>query len=187
MSQDELFQRSKNIMSQEKKKTKAGKASKVSKKDKSTKSYPVSASEQSTLSSFFKLTFSSNKNGQDSKASTIIKDNKKHISKTDISGPMPIHPPPSLGKKTPKTTRKATSPLPPTPSPPSSSSSAPHLTKKKKPPSDDFVDDAYVSCSDCYHEDCYESVCTYDACSCSPDPGNSNNNNNNRSRPPPPP
>ena len=55
MSQDELFQRSKNIMSQEKKKTKAGKASKVSKKDKSTKSYPVSASEQSTLSSFFKL------------------------------------------------------------------------------------------------------------------------------------
>ena len=168
MSQDELFQRSKNIMSQEKKKTKAGKASKVSKKDKATKSYPVSASEQSTLSSFFKLTFSSNKNGQDSKASTIIKDNKKHISKTDISGPMPIHPPPSLGKKTPKTTRKATSPLPPTPSPPSSSNSSttPHITKKKPPP-DDFVDDAYGSCpSDC----CYESVCTYDSYSCSPDP-----------------
>ena len=61
MSQDELFQRSKNIMSlksQEKKKTK-GQQSK-SKKDKTTNSskskYPVSASEHSTLSSFLKLT-----------------------------------------------------------------------------------------------------------------------------------
>ena len=104
MSQDELFQRSKNIMSAEKKKT-------TKKKDKaSKKSYPVSASEQSTLSSFLKLTFSSNKhqNGMGTeKSSTFTKDSKKSISKTDISGPMPIHPPPSLGRKTPKTTRKA--------------------------------------------------------------------------------
>ena len=182
MSQDELFQRSKNIMSQEKKKSKAGKSSKSSKKDK-TKSYPVSASEQSTLSSFLRLTFSSNKNGQDSKASTINKEAKKHISKTDISGPMPIHPPPSLGKKTPKTTRKATSPLPPTPSPPSSSNSSshPHLTKKKPPP-DDFVDDAYVSCS-CSE---YESVCTYDTCSCSGDSPSSNIKHKLNHHPPPP-
>ena len=167
MSQDELFQRSKNIMSQEKKKTK-GKSS--AKKNKN-KGYPVSASEQSTLSSFLKLTFSSSK-GAESKASTMNKDGKKFITKTDISGPIPIHPPPSLHHKTPKTTRKATSPLPPTPLQ-MNSKPIHHNQHKKKPPSpDDLVDDAYVSCSECY-----ESVCTYDTCSCS---------NNAKSKIPPP-
>ena len=158
MSQDELFQRSKNIMSAEKKKT-------TKKKDKaSKKSYPVSASEQSTLSSFLKLTFSSNKhqNGMGTeKSSTFTKDSKKSISKTDISGPMPIHPPPSLGRKTPKTTRKATSPLPPPPSPPKSHPPSTQIKTKKPPiPTDDFIDDAYVSCSECN-----ESSCIYDSCS----------------------
>lgn len=191
MSQDELFQRSKNIMSlksQEKKKTKGQQQSK-SKKDKTTNSsknkYPVSASEHSTLSSFLKLTFSSSKqnNNHSDNPKTSSYVDKRNITKTDISGPIPIHPPPSLGKKTPKTTRKATSPLPPTPSPPGSNSSAKHhhphrnhpplppsnpnnnnrTVPHKKPPSpDDFVDDAYQSCSECG----YESVCTYDSCSC---------------------
>ena len=161
MSQDELFQRSKNIMSAEKKKTN----NTTKKKEKSNKkSYPVSASEQSTLSSFLKLTFSSNKNNgvNADKSSTFTKDNsKKTISKTDISGPMPIHPPPSLDRKTPKTTRKATSPLPPTPSPPHSTKIHPNTKTKKPPiPTDDFIDDAYVSCSECY-----ESVCNYSSCS----------------------
>ena len=145
MSQDELFQRSKNIMSAEKKKS-PQKSTKNSKKSK--KSYPISNSEQSTLSSFLKLTFKSS----ESKASTMS--NKKSLSKKDISGPIPIHPPPSIGKKTPKTTRKATSPLPPTPK---------EFHAKKKPSKDDFIDDAYVSCS-CSE---YESVCNFDSCSCS--------------------
>ena len=166
MSQDELFQRSKNIMSAEKKKSNTTK-----KKDKSSKkSYPVSASEQSTLSSFLKLTFSSNKhqNGMGAeKSSTFTKDSKKSISKTDISGPMPIHPPPSLGRKTPKTTRKATSPLPPPPSPPKIHPPSTQTKTKKPPiPTDDFIDDAYVSCSECY-----ESVCNYDSCSGCSAPG----------------
>lgn len=163
MSQDELFQRSKNIMSAEKKKSASSKVTK-SKKDK--KNYPVSASEQSTLSSFLKLTFSSSKaSAVDSKASTMNhKESKKSISKTDISGPIPIHPPPSMAKKTPKTTRKATSPLPPPPiQNPSKKASTASSSKKKPASPDDSVDDAYVSCSDC----CYESVCTYDTCSCS--------------------
>jgi hypothetical protein len=208
MSQDELFQRSKNIMSQEKKKTKGKtKKDKTSAKSSSSKSssksskkeYPASASEQSTLSSFLRLTFSSNKHqiaaapenlsksksmtSTDISVSKISTDRKKGkgISKTDISGPIPIHPPPSLGSKTPRTSRKATSPLPPPPisssSPSSSSNSSshksysnnnkqhkPHLKMPtKKPPSpDELVDDAYVSCSECG----YESVCTYDSCPC---------------------
>ena len=192
MSQDELFQRSKNIMSlksQEKqKKSTTTKSNKSSKKDKSASTsnsknkYPVSASEHSTLSSFLKLTFSSSKqNHSDGKSSSSNKNGG--IAKTDISGPIPIHPPPSLGNgKTPKTTRKATSPLPPPPQQPNNKKSvvgpqnhhhtppsrnAQHMPLQsppsKKPPSpDDFVDDAYVSCSECG----YESVCTYDTCSC---------------------
>ncbi len=171
MSQDELFQRSKNIMSQEKKKS-TTKAKDKSKKDK--KAYPVSASEQSTLSSFLKLNFSSSKTSS-SKASTMAKDNKKSLSKTDISGPIPIHPPPSMAK-TPKTTRKATSPLPPLPI----NNNKPGPVKKQPPqPSpDDFVDDAYVSCSDC----CYESACTYDTCSCS---GSNHGGGDHKKIPPP--
>ena len=169
MSQDELFQRSKNIMSASKKST--TKKQKEPKKPK----YPVSASEQSTLSSFLKLTFSSNKNNSDMKSSTFTKDSNKKISKIDISGPMPIHPPPSLDRgigKTPKTTRKATSPLPP---PPVTQNHPTHVhhpksTKSTKKFNDDFVDDAYQSCSECY-----ESVCNYDSCSCSGGSGGGNN------------
>ena len=197
MSQDELFQRSKNIMSlktQEKQKKSTAKSTKSttkSNKSKSKDKYPVSASEHSTLSSFLKLTFSSSKQHQhaDGKSSSSNK-NGGGIAKTDISGPIPIHPPPSLGGggngKTPKTTRKATSPLPPPPQqqpsnnkksfaavphhhPPSRN--AQHLPppSKKAPPSppDDFIDDAYVSCSECGTN--YESVCTYDTCSCAND------------------
>ena len=226
MSQDELFQRSKNIMSlkkttQEKKKNKAKgqKSTNSNNKKNNSNKYPVSASEHSTLSSFLKLNFSSSKqnknnaaennNNTSNTAATNTKvayaDSSK-ITKRDISGPMPIHPPPSLGKKTPKTTRKATSPLPPTPSPPGSSGSSsgnPHrhhqahhrniptrngnvpAAPTKKPPSPPQDDDAYYSCSECG----YESVCTYDTCSCSHSPtsngSSSGHSNNNKSIPPP--
>ena len=231
MSQDELFQRSKNIMSlkkttQEKKKNKAkGQKSTNSnnKKNNNSNKYPVSASEHSTLSSFLKLNFSSSKQNKNNNAAENNNNNSNNttaatntkvayadsskITKRDISGPMPIHPPPSLGKKTPKTTRKATSPLPPTPSPPGSSGSSsgnphrhhqahhrniptrngnvPAAPPTKKPPSPPQDDDAYYSCSECG----YESVCTYDTCSCSHSPtsngSSSGHSNNNKSIPPP--
>lgn len=175
MSQDEIFQRSKNIIQQEKKKQKSKKQ-----KQKGKKSYPTSASEQSTLSSFLRMTFSSSKSQHQTleKSSGTIDPAKrpalvgtdtntkssssgKALTKADISGPIPLSvslPAPTglqvTPSKTPLMSRStkveaANKPLPP------------------KPSTDEFVDDAYVSCSECG----YESVCNYEACSsCGPKP-----------------
>jgi hypothetical protein len=174
MSQDEIFQRSKNIIQQEKKKQKSKKQ-----KSKGKKSYPTSASEQSTLSSFLRMTFSSSKSQQQqtlekpsgtielsrrpalgAETSPSKSSSGKVLTKADISGPIPLSgslPAPTGLQVTPSKTplmarsmkiEAANKPLPP------------------KPPSDEFVDDAYVSCSECG----YESVCNYEACSCAPKP-----------------
>jgi hypothetical protein len=98
MSQDEIFQRSKNIIQQEKKK--------MSKSKKSKKPHPTSASEQSTLSSFLRMTFSSSKPRTASAKSTLEPAKKaghvidtvspksssgsKGLTKADISRPIPI-------------------------------------------------------------------------------------------------
>ena len=77
MSQDEIFERSKNIISQEKKTTKKEKKKPNPKPKKKSKS--MSGSEQSTLSSFLKMTFSSNKN------SSLQSDRQKKASKLNSS------------------------------------------------------------------------------------------------------
>ena len=167
MSQDEIFQRSKNIIQQEKKKMK-------SKKHKNKKSYPTSASEQSTLSSFLRMTFSSSKNQQTSSTKGTLEQQQskktdtaksgsgsKALTKADISGPIPISGASipvnrtlqSAAMKTPIMPRAALPKLDPP------MSEKPPL----KPSNDEMVDDAYNSCSECG----YESVCNYDSCSCS--------------------
>ena len=179
MSQDEIFQRSKNIIHQEKKKMK-------SKKSKSKKSYPTSASEQSTLSSFLRMTFSSSKSNsqqQQQQAKGTLEQPKKSISgydtgisllskssssnkvltKADISGPIP------LNGTTNQTGRGLQSASAKTPVMPRAIQSKPipqlseiNLKPQMKSVNDEMVDDAYNSCSECG----YESVCTYDSCTC---------------------
>ena len=178
MSQDEIFQRSKNIIHQEKKKMKSKKS-----KTKSTKSYNTSGSEQSTLSSFLRMTFSSSKNqsqqqqasskggtlepsrksisGYDTGISLLSKStsSNKVLTKADISGPIP------LNGTTSQTSRGLQSASTKTPLMPRAiHSKVPQMSEK--PPAKampEEIDDAYMSCSECG----YESVCTYDSCSCS--------------------
>jgi hypothetical protein len=180
MSQDEIFQRSKNIIHQEKKKMK-------NKKSKSKKSYPTSASEQSTLSSFLRMTFSSSKSqsqsqsqqptltkgtleqpkksssGYDTGISLLSKSSSgnKVLTKADISGPIPISGMPNPSSRTLQSAATKT-PVMPRAAPPKLE---PLMTEKptQKLLSDEMVDDAYNSCSECG----YESVCNYDSCSCS--------------------
>lgn len=214
MSQDELFQRSKSILTQEKKKSQK-------KSGKKSKSSSVVGSEQNTLSSFLRMTFSggnknsnnnnSNNNTSNSKSSSQVDKNnqqnnknplslstpslnegsphsswrksssgydsasphnrsfmsgtignssnalsKSHstigkISKADISGPIPILNQSPLNTTTPTSHGKSYS---------SGSKLKPFQVSKIE--EDDSVDDAYMSCSECG----YESVCTYDTCSC---------------------
>ncbi len=145
MSQDEIFQRSKNIIAQEKKK----------KKKKQQKNSNASDHGGSTLGSFFKLTFSSKNNslaGKEKKNKKVSKAaasqeflrplppnslNGKHsISKADISGPLPFREPPHIIKEVNK------------------------AGNHKNNDDDDLTDDAYASCcSECATN--YESVCNY--------------------------
>eukprot|EP00094_Tigriopus_californicus_P014400 TCALIF_13971-PA protein Name:"Protein of unknown function" AED:0.37 eAED:0.04 QI:0/0.5/0/0.66/1/1/3/0/1071 len=211
MSQDELFQRSKSILTQEKKKTQK-------KSVKKSKSSSVAGSEQNTLSSFLRMTFSggnknSNNNTSNSKSSSspVDKNNQRNnknplslsspslnegsphsswrksssgydsasphnrsfmsgtignssnalskshstigkISKADISGPIPILNQSPLNTTTPASHGKSYN----------SSSKLKPFHPGSKIEEDDSVDDAYMSCSECG----YESVCTYDTCSC---------------------
>jgi len=176
MSQDEIFQRSKNIIQQEKKKQKNKKQPKQKQKGK--KSYATSASEQSTLSSFLRLTFSSSKSqsqqtldkpsgttdvgkkAQTGSEGTTKSSSGKTLTKADISSPIPL----PNGGSLPTPTGLQVTP-----------SKTPLMVRSKKieaaskplparPSSDEFEDDAYVSCSECG----YESVCNYDGCSCGP-------------------
>ena len=172
MSQDEIFQRSKNIIHQEKKKMK-------NKKTKSKKSYPTSASEQSTLSSFLRMTFSSSKSHQQTSAKGTLEPPKKistgydtglsllskssgnkGLTKADISGPIPINGAPISANRTLQSAATKTPILPRAPPP----KLEPPMQEKPqmKQINDEMVDDAYNSCSECG----YESVCNYDSCSC---------------------
>ena len=157
------------------------------------------ASEQSTLSSFLKMTFSSSKNKENGNRSVSAVNKSSsgyesglsvltpisnvgghaskgyHISKADISGPMDAptrlkHNQFSPTEKTGKG-KNMLAPLPPAPI--SSKKQAPrkpgekekcvHPNKPNKPgESESSVDDAYGSCSECG----YDSVCTYESCSC---------------------
>lgn len=82
MSQDEIFQRSQNIITQEKKKMKNKKS-----KQKTKKPYATSASEQSTLSSFLRMTFSSSKStSQQQQQQTASKGSTLEQSKKSNSG-----------------------------------------------------------------------------------------------------
>ena len=97
-----------------------------------------------------------------------------HISKADISGPLDV--PTRLKnneftkiEKTPKG-KNLSAPLPPAPVPNKSQphnsgvkQKCDHPTKQGKAgESESSVDDAYGSCSECG----YDSVCTYESCSC---------------------
>jgi hypothetical protein len=179
MSQDEIFQRSKNIIHQEKKKMKNKNKSKKSKK-----SYPTSASEQSTLSSFLRMTFSSSKSqqqaasakntlepvkrlGYDTGVSILSKSSSsnKGLTKADISGPIPLTGTLNPSGRSLPTLQSASAK---TPILPRAVASKPEISESnanpiiKKTSSNEMVDDAYNSCSECG----YESVCTYDTCSC---------------------
>ena len=211
MSQDEIFQRSKNILNAEKKnKKKEDKkvSNSLNKKEQKSKAKPSNkkvytsqstlggrASEQSTLSSFLKMTFSSSKNkenvnraassnnksssGYESSQSVTPHNNLNvskgyHISKADISGPVDV--PARIRNNEFKNVEKPfkgknlSAPLPPAPvqsksQPPKSDGKqkCDHPTKPGKAgESESSVDDAYGSCSECG----YDSVCTYDSCSC---------------------
>jgi hypothetical protein len=182
MSQDEIFQRSKNILSQEKKKEKKTKKT-VEKKSKPKKE-SSEAGGSSTLSSFFKMTFSSSaassknnslapskKVGTATSASSSGYDSSSAFggrSSLPSSKPLPAVPGSSLAKKATINKADISGPMPingsvkpPLISPDSIS------TRLGKPGSinnnnDESVDDAYGSCSECG----YESVCNYDSCSC---------------------
>lgn len=161
MSQDEIFERSKTIMASNKKTRK--------KADRHTAAAAAAASNSGSLGSFFKSFSKSNSknnslsskkstftnpsmdhlpmdrtaldSGFDSNSSKTTKSNKppsgKVLTKADISGPILIP-----GK---------------VPTPQSKS-----LKDSVQALQDELVDDAYVSCSECG----YESVCTYEACTC---------------------
>jgi len=186
MSQDEIFQRSQNIITQEKKKMKNKKS-----KQKTKKPYATSASEQSTLSSFLRMTFSSSKSASQqqqqtaSKGSTLEQSKKsnsgydtgisllsksstsnKVLTKADISGPIPLN---GTTNQNSRGLQSASSKTPVMPraiqSKSISTTQLPETNGRPlpKPTNDEMVDDAYMSCSECG----YESVCTYDSCSCS--------------------
>ena len=207
MSQDELFQRSKTILNAEKKNKKKEEkktSNSLNKKEQKLKTAKTSnkkvytsqstlggrASEQSTLSSFLKMTFSSSKNKENGNRSAANKSSSGyesglsvvtpinnvgghaskgyHISKADISGPMDA---PTRLKHNQGKGKNMLAPLPPAPI--SSKKQAPrkpgekvkcdHTKKPTKPgESESSVDDAYGSCSECG----YDSVCTYESCSC---------------------
>ena len=212
MSQDEIFQRSKNILNAEKKnKKKEDKKTSNSLNKKEQKSKAKSpnkkvytsqstlggrTSEQSTLSSFLKMTFSSSKNKENTNRSSSavnksssgyesghsiaplhnISHSSKayaHISKADISGPLDV---PSRLKNNEfanvKKGKNMSAPLPPAPIPKKEKMhnvtngeklKCEHPGKPNKAgESESSVDDAYGSCSECG----YDSVCTYESCSC---------------------
>ena len=216
MSQDEIFQRSKNILNAEKKNKKKEEkktSHSLNKKEQKSKNNNKSSnkkvytsqstlggrtSEQSTLSSFLKMTFSSSKNkdntnrpssaginksssGYESGPSTTPLSNTGHhskgyhISKADISGPMDV---PTRLKNNeflkiekPSKGKNMSAPLPPAPisSKPQARGKAekakcdhPSKPNGKTGSGESSVDDAYGSCSECG----YDSVCTYESCSC---------------------
>jgi hypothetical protein len=191
MSQDEIFQRSKNIMAQEKKNRKEEKKS--SKKDGSM----TENSSSNTLSSFLKMKFSSSKNNsmsskKDKKSDTMSSLQSKksnailnpvnsyslqspvntsqmsqHSTLVSTSTMASSSSSSARNKRTALTKADISGPLPINgTTKPQFTSRTPAATSKKvssssSPPSS--VDDAYVSCSECG----YESVCTYDTnCSC---------------------
>ena len=194
MSQDELFARSKNIMSQEKKKGKKEDGKKGGKG--SSSGNENSSGSSNTLSSFFKMTFSSSKTNSMSSKKKNKNDplgslqNPKNKNNAILS---PVH---SYSLQTPSSAKKLSSAIPsslgssssdgkrghhltkadisgPLPingtTKPSPGSRTPAASRKQSPrisPPPSSVDDAYVSCSECGG---YESVCTYDVdgnCSC---------------------
>ena len=210
MSQDEIFQRSKNILNAEKKNKKKedkktsnslNKKEQKSKAKQSNKKVYTSqstlggrASEQSTLSSFLKMTFSSkNKDNANRAASSNNKSSSGyesgmsvaphnnaniskgyHISKADISGPMDV--PTRLKnnefkniEKPPKG-KNLSAPLPPAPV--QNKSKAQSSTIKQKcvhPTKPGKAGESESSVDDAYGScsECgYDSVCTYESCSC---------------------
>jgi len=145
MSQDEIFQRSKNIIQKEKKKQ--SKSQKKNKK-KGKKTSDGSNSDQSTLGSFFRMTFSSSKpTNRSLSSSETLKESdgrsvsKRVLTKDDISGPIPSGEA-QLGLRRAISLTKSTK------------------VESSKHPIEDFVDDAYISCSDCG----YGSACNYEDC-----------------------
>ena len=185
MSQDELFARSKNIMSQEKKKVKKEDGKKGGKGSSSSNE----SGSSNTLSSFLKMTFSSSKtnslSGKKKKADALGSlQNPKHKNNAILS---PIN---SYSLQAPSSAKKVSSipsslgssndakrilltkadisgPLPingtTKPALGSRTPAASRKTSKISPPPSS-VDDAYQSCSECGG---YESVCTYDDGNCS--------------------
>ena len=228
MSQDEIFQRSKNILNAEKKNKKKEEkrmSNSLNKKEQKPKTKTANkkvytsqstlggrTSEQSTLSSFLRMTFSSSKNkdnlnrpvsvvnksssGYESGPSIAGMNNRgnaskgSHISKADISGPVAIGSPVKtnefshMGKVTKG--KNMLTPLPPAPvsnkknihaAGEKSQNNYPSKTNKAGS-SESSVDDAYGSCSECG----YDSVCTYESCSCA---GGSSTANDGKNIPPP--
>ena len=188
MSQDEIFERSKNIMSQEKKKAKKEDGKKGGKGSSSNNDN----SSSNTLSSFFKMTFSSGKtNSMSSKKKKVDALGSLQSPKNKNNAILsPINSyslqPPSSGKKLSShsslgsstdgkrallTKADISGPLPINgTTKPALASRTPATARKQasaavsrvSPPSS--VDDAYVSCSECGG---YESVCTDDDGNCS--------------------
>ena len=142
MSQDEIFQRSKTIMANTKKKKKRPQqppSSNSGSLGSFFKSFSKSPSKTHSMSSSKKSTMS-NSTLTSSGISVSEKSPHKHksnkgpgLTKADISGPIILSPEPRLGKAS--------------------------ATSKE-----DLVDDAYMSCSECGTATTYESVCTYEDC-----------------------
>ena len=194
MSQDEIFQRSKNILQQHEKARSKLKAQKEVKGKKSSKSATMTmeknkkkskksnsrtayssqstlgnrSNEQNTISSFFKMTFSSSKSkGQEDQGSGA-KTDKRRMTKADIGKPVPLSTfgPQQQNMKTPQVKRAAkiiSTPLPPAPVQPNPARNADVVRSKKgsESPEESSVDDAYASCSECGFGSvsCYGSSC----------------------------
>ena len=184
MSQDELFQRSKNILSQEKKKqeknNKGKKKSVPASGNKNKKSKSMSnlnagsENNSSTLGSFFKLTFSSKNNSLSQTENNKDKEKNSNKRKEFERKPLPSIPTGPNSSRAILTKADISGPIPisggsrPLPVPTALPVSS-RIIQDTKDINDVDDDDTYMSCSECNRNSTatdYESVCAYESCSC---------------------